>query len=282
MMSLLFVEVSNLTVVIVSGLIMLLFFVWVTPLLKRGLRYQWSQPETQVATGTILIFASTAIGLYLIAPWVTGVDITRGARFHFVYYPSIIILIGLALGACCSSQNPIAKWVSGKQAIAIVLIMGLVSSAIVSTNYGFRKYYRPEQLTPLIATSAPIPVLIATTHNSFVQVGEMMGLAWEMRRTDRINQKATTKFLFAHQNQTICEGKDCVATKILRQEIDRLPQPQDLWLLNFRAPVNLPPNCHQDKQYLQGIYGYEHKLYHCDNIKDIGYLSSSIPDRAQL
>jgi uncharacterized membrane protein len=269
MMSLLLVEVSNLPVVIGSGIIMLIFFIWVTPILYRGIRSQWEQPQTKVATGAILIFAIVTIVLYLVTPWFTGMDITRGARYHFVYFPSIMMLIGLALGAVWRSKN-IAQGVTGKAAIAIVLIMGLVSSAIVSTNYGYRKYYRPEQLAPLIRASAPIPVTIATTHNSLVQVGEMMGLAWEMRRTDNINQAATTKFIFAHQDRTICEGENCPATAVLRQQIDRLPQPQDIWLLNFRAPVNLPPNCHQDKKFTQGIYGYEYKLYHCDNIRDVG------------
>jgi uncharacterized membrane protein len=270
MMSLLLVEVSNLPVVIFSGIIMLVFFIWVTPLLKRGITYQWQQPQTKTATVTIIGFAASAIGLYLTIPWLTGMDVTRGARYHFVYFPGIIMLVGLALAACWESRGNIAKLVSGKQAVVIVLLMGLVSSAIVANNYGYRKYYRPEQLTPLIQESAPIPVLIATTHNSLVQVGEMMGLAWQMRRSDRLNQIATTKFLFAHQRQTICEEKDCPATEILRHEVERLRQPLDLWLLNFRAPVSLPPNCHQDKQFMQGIYGYEHKLYHCDNIKDIG------------
>ncbi len=41
MMSLLLVEVSHLPVVILSGIIMLIFFIWATPLLKRGITYQW-------------------------------------------------------------------------------------------------------------------------------------------------------------------------------------------------------------------------------------------------
>lgn len=179
------------------------------------------------------------------------------------------MLIGLALARCWQTTPSLAKWVSGKQAVGIVLVMGLVSSGIVSANYGYHKYYRSEQIAPMIQASAPIPVLIATTHNSLVQVGEMMGLAWEMRRTDRVKQAAQTQFLLAHQRQKFCD-QDCPSTDILRQTLDRIPNPIDLWLVNFHAPVSLPATCNVDKKFTRGVYGYEYKLYHCQLMKDVG------------
>lgn len=284
MMSLLLVEVTelppvdifgamsidiNLPTIIVSGILMLIFFVWAVPMLKRGLKIQWHQPQTQIGTIAIASFVASAIGLYLVIPWLTGMDITRGARYHFVYFSSVMMLIGLALARCWQTTPSLAKWVSGKQAVSIVLLMGLVSGAIVAANYGYHKYYRSEQIAPMIQQSAPIPVLIATTHNSLVQVGEMMGLAWEMRRTDKINQAAQTQFMFAHQRRKRCE-QDCPPTKILRQTVDRLSYPIDLWLINFHAPISLPSTCNADKKFMRGVYGYEYKLYHCQPIEDVG------------
>ncbi len=283
MLSLLLVEVTelppidfgsmsidiNLPVIIISGILMLIFFVWVVPMLKRSLGIQWQQPQTQIGTIAIAGFSASAIGLYLVIPWLTGMDITRGARYHFVYFPGVMMLIGLALARCWQTTPSLAKWVSGKQAVGIVLVMGLVSSAIVSANYGYHKYYRSEQIAPMIQASAPIPVLIATTHNSLVQVGEMMGLAWEMRRTDRVKQAAQTQFLLAHQRQKFCD-QDCPSTDILRQTLDRIPNPIDLWLVNFHAPVSLPATCNVDKKFTRGVYGYEYKLYHCQLMKDVG------------
>jgi uncharacterized membrane protein len=283
MLSLLLVEVTelpllsigemsidiNLPVVIVSGILMLIFFFWVVPMLKRSLRIQWQQPQTQIGTVVIASFAVSAIGLYLVIPWLTGMDITRGARYHFVYFPGVMMLVGLALARCWQTTPSLAKWFSGRQAVSIVLLMGLVSGAIVSANYGYHKYYRSEQIAPMIQASAPTPVLIATTHNTLVQVGEMMGLAWEMRRTDRVKQAAQTRFLFAHQRQKLCE-RDCPPTDILRQTLDRLPYAIDLWLVNFHAPVSLPATCNADKKFTRGVYGYEYKLYHCQPIDDVG------------
>jgi uncharacterized membrane protein len=289
MMSLLLVEVTelppailseqqidlNIPTVLLSAILMLAFFAWVIPILNRGVKRQLQCSQTQMGTLAIFCFTIISIGLYLIIPGLTGFDITRGARYHFTYFPSLTILIGLGLASCWQSRPSIAKWVSGKQAVAIVLMMGFVSSTIVASNYGYHKYYRPEQLIPPLALSAPRPVLIATTHDSLVQVGEMMGLAWEMHRTRSNWLLNNTQFLLASQlpklgdsaGRTLRE-RDCRATQRLRETVDRFAQPIDLWLINFHAPINLPQTCTRSKQFTRGVYGYQYQLYHCQPIKD--------------
>jgi uncharacterized membrane protein len=283
MMSLLLVEVTelppvaifseipldlNLPIVITSAILMLIFFVWAIPALDRGIQIQLKQPHLRISIMAIGSFVAISIGLYLVIPWLTGVKIDRGARYHFVYFPGVMMLIGLGLASCWHSVPSFAKWVSGKQAVTIVILMGVVSSVIVATNYGYHKYYRPEQIVPMIQRSSPMPVLIATTHNSLVQVGEMMGLAWEIRRTDQIKQAPHINFLLAHQSQKFCDG-DCPTTKILRETVDRISHPIDLWAINFHAPVSLSPTCNEDKKFTQGIYGFQYRLYHCQPIKDL-------------
>jgi uncharacterized membrane protein len=283
MMSLLLVEVNelppvaifadfpleiDLPVMIVSAILMSIFFAWALPMLSRGIRIQLHQVETRSGTLAICRFTAISIGLYLAITWLSGIDITRGARYQFVYFPALMMLVGLGLASCWHSKPSIAKWVSGKQAIAIVLIMGLIGSTIVVTNYGYHKYYRPEQLVPVMQQSAPIPLLIATTHNSSIQVGELMGLAWELRRDDKFEQAPTTQFLLAHQFQRFCD-RECPPTKILRETVDRISRSIDLWAINFHAPISLPPTCEIDKKFVRGIYGYEYRLYHCQPIRDV-------------
>jgi uncharacterized membrane protein len=256
-----------LPIIIVSAILMLIFFAWVLPMLNRGIRIQLRRVEIESETKALCWFTAISIGLYLVITWVSGIDITRGARYQFVYFPALIMLVGLGLASCWQCKPSLAKWVSGKQAVAIVLGMGLVSSTIVATNYGYHKYYRPEQLVALMQQSAPVPLVIATTHNSSIQVGEMMGVAWELRRNDKFNQAPKTQFLLAHQFQRFCD-RDCPPTKILRETLDRISSSIDLWAVNFHAPISLPPTCEIDKKFTEGIYGYEYRLYHCQPIKD--------------
>ncbi|AFY46757.1 putative membrane protein [Nostoc sp. PCC 7524] len=256
MISLLPVEAPELTTVIASGLVMLIFFIWATPILLRGIKVQLQQPETgaiaQVLAGVVL----GAIAVFFIFTYILGIDLTRGARYNFVYFPAVMILLGASLAVCY--QNPeIGKWgINGKKAVILIGVMGLISAVTVTSNLGYRKYYRPDLFVPLIEQNSSLPVLIATTHKSLVQTGEMMGIAWEVKFSD---SPISTKFLLAHQ-----EKDPNTSTLSLENTLKQLPRPLDLWLVNFHAPTpEEVKKCVPETKSLPYVHGYEYKLYHC-------------------
>ncbi|MDB9374472.1 glycosyltransferase family 39 protein [Nodularia sphaerocarpa] len=256
MISLLPVEAPQLTVVIASGLVMLIFFIWATPILVRGLKVQLQQPETASITQVLGGVVLGAIALFFFFTYFLGIDLTRGARYNFVYFPAVIILVGASLAVCY--QNPhISKWgITGKQAVILFWVMGLISAITVTSNLGYRKYYRPDLLVSLIEQNSPLPVLIATTHKTLVQTGEMMGIAWELKSS---NSQVNTQFLLAHQEQ---DPK--TSTTSLNNTLKELPRPFDLWLVNFQAPLaEEVKKCDVENQNLPAINGYVYKLYHC-------------------
>ncbi|MEJ1934019.1 glycosyltransferase family 39 protein, partial [Nostoc sp. NIES-2111] len=94
MIMLLPVESAQLAVVIVSGLVMLIFAIWATPILVRGYKFQLQQPQTSLPTQVLTGVVLGAIALFFILTYIFGIDITRGARYNFVYFPAVIILVG--------------------------------------------------------------------------------------------------------------------------------------------------------------------------------------------
>lgn len=259
MISLLPVEAPDLTVVIFSGLVMLIFFIWAVPILIRGIKVQLQKPEigsiTQVLIGVVL----GAIAFFFFFTYFLGIDVTRGARYSFVYFPAVIILLGASLAVCYQNPN-IGKWgINGKQAVMLIWVMGLISAITVTFNLGYRKYYRPDLFLPVIEQNSSVPVLIATTHKSLVQTGEMMGIAWELKFSGLQTNIENTQFLLAHQAQN-----PNTSTIALEKTIKELPRPFDLWLVNFHAPISQEvEKCLLDDQKLPGIYGYDYKLFHC-------------------
>ncbi|HEY9807360.1 MAG TPA: hypothetical protein V6D04_12375, partial [Candidatus Obscuribacterales bacterium] len=160
----------------------------------------------------------------------------------------------------------------GKPAILVVLLMGVLSGLTVANNLGYRKYYRPDQLAPLIQATSQVPTLIATTHNTHVQTGELMGLAWEFwhDRVSDTSANGSPQFLLAHQTcnpqQTSCQQ----SAQVLQQNLSALPRPFDLWLVNFytnpkSALSNLlqSRDCAVDPKVDSGVNGYSYQLYHC-------------------
>lgn len=302
MLSLLPVEASALPVVIASGAVMIIFFVWALPILYRGFKTLLKQPQTASMTQLFAGIVCSAIALFFIFTYALDIDLTRGARYHFLYFPAVMVLIGASLAVCWNQikrqEGKIKQnfFSTGKIAVSIIWLMGLVSALTVVFNLGYQKYYRPDLLVQLIHQVSHDPVLIATTHKTHVQIGEMMGIAREFKLFDsankitqvssvqgirnnllntdqlklvqgelsatqnsKLNLSATPQFLLAHQDQ---DPKNSTAT--LQQTLNQMSYPLDLWLVNFYAPVKVN-NCVADTQSLRPVDGYNFQLYHCSS-----------------
>ncbi len=263
--SLLPVESSQIQVVIASGFVMIIFFIWAVPILIRNYKIQYAEPKNRLMTQTFTSVLLTVIALFFIITYLFGIDITRGARYNFVYFPVVILLLGVILAACwhqnISNSPAFFRFnINGKSAVTLMWVMGLLSAITVVSNLGYQKYYQPDLLIPIIENiSENKPVLIATTYRSLAQTGEMMGIAKQIQAS---NSSVNAQFLIIPENQT-----SDTATKTLIKEIKRLPRPFDLWLTNFRTVEKKSltvPSCIPDTQTLPAVDGYEYKIYHCN------------------
>ncbi|YAG11091.1 Glycosyltransferase [Nostoc sp. DSM 114161] len=263
MISLLPVESAQLLIVIPSGLVMLIFFIWAVPILLRGIKIQLQQPENRIMIQVLAVVAMSAIALFFIFTYILGIDLTRGARYHFFYFPSIIVLLAASLAVCWHIPQElivksIGQWrINGKKAAILILLMSFVSAITVITNLGYQKYYRPDLFVQLIQQISSPPILIATTHKTYVHTGEMMGIAREIKLE---NSPQNTQFLLAHQDQD-----PNISSIALENTLKTLPRPFDLWLVNFHAPTaEAVKTCIiSNTESLPNIDGYEYQLYHC-------------------
>ncbi|MFQ4146494.1 glycosyltransferase [Chlorogloeopsis sp. ULAP02] len=258
MFCLLPVESSNLAVAIASGLVMLIFLIWATPILWRGLRVQLVQPQTRLTTQVLAGVVVGAIALFFLFTYFLNIDLTRGARYNFVYFPAVIVLLGASLAICWHPGLKKENWgIHGKVSVVVIWIMGLLSAITVICDLGYQKYYRPDLFVQLIQKTSQVPVLIATTQKTHVQIGEMMGVAREFKLQNTLS--ASALFLLAHQDQN-----SNTSTIALQNTLKGLPRPLDLWLVNFfAAEPEEVKNCAVETRAFPAINGYKYKLYHC-------------------
>jgi uncharacterized membrane protein len=288
MISLLPIESPNLIIAIASGLLMLIFFIWVTPLLVKAFKIQLAtepipekitQPITQpiaeetgkqtgkqtvkqvpikdskFMTWLLSSLVTQAVVIFFIFTYFFGIDLTRGARYNFVYYPAVITLLGATL-AVIWKHDEWKRWgINGKKAIAIILIMGFLSAVTVLFNLGYQKYYRPDLFVQLIQQTSKVPILITTTQRTHVHIGETMGVAREFKQ---LNSSINPLFLLAHQDQD-----PQASTLALEKALKSLPPPFDLWLVNFFAPIPQANCTPKDTKGMPGINGYDYKIYQC-------------------
>jgi uncharacterized membrane protein len=252
------VEAPQVGIVIASGLVMLIFFIWALPILIKGWKVQLHRGENPLITQTVAGLVVAAVAIFFIFTYFLGIDLTRGARYNFVYFPAVIVLLGASLAVCWDDVS-IGKWkITGKQAVILMWVMGFFSAVTVVCNLGYQKYYRPDLFVDLIEKTSPGQVLIATTQITHVHIGEMMGIAREFKMQNLPG--SSFLFLLAHQDQD-----PNTSTIALDSTLKNLPRPFDLWLVNFHAPIaEEVKKCDAETEELPAINGYVYKLYHCD------------------
>ncbi len=293
MLFLLPIESPNFVMTIISALVMILFLIWVLPLFVGGIITCLKKSEFRLSTIVFSGIILASILLFVSFTYVLGIDLTRGARYSFVYFPVIIVLVAAILGEIFNQQFVKSKFfnlfictTTGKNTVVLVWLMALLSGLTVVSNLGYQKYYRPDLLVSLMQKKSDIPILIATAHYTHVETGELMGIAWNMREIFKKDQ-LKTDLKSGCNEQFICQKESLVTAGInldqikfilvhqkpdrektissLQQTINKLEHPLDLWLVNFGIDLNLKvPSCQIDMSNLPLIDGYKYQLYHCD------------------
>jgi uncharacterized membrane protein len=259
--SLLPIESSNLPLVILSGAIMLVFFLWFFPVIHQGLKIVRKNPSYYLQIKSLYGLMISIVILFVYLTYFWGIDITRGARYNFIYFPAVIVLFGAGLAAFWRKTNKFYLFFDWKKAhgmriFLIVFIMGFLSSITVCSNLGYQKYYRPDLLASIIQKkSSSVPTLIVMPYKSLVQTGEIMGIAWELKDN---YLRDRTSFLLAHQPQESYQKFNLN----LQEYIVESSKPLDLWALNFTDPLRIN-GCQIDTQKKLSIEGYDYKIYHC-------------------
>ncbi len=277
MLSLLPVESESIPIIIISGLILLSFFIWFIPYVIRGIKRALKFNHFRLGMLILMTFIGGVISLFLIITYVIGLDLTRAARYSFTYFPAVMVLVGASLGILWhetklenqklqqqTTLNPLTLLrklyeklnCNGKLAFYAVWFMGFLGAVTVLINLGYQKYYRPEQFISVIKETASQPVLIATTHKSLVQVGEMMGIGLELH-----NKYALENASFMLVPQT--RDNSPQASKTLTETVENISDPLEVWTVNFNAPIELN-NCQIDSQKYPYIDGYGYKRYICN------------------
>lgn len=286
MLFLLPVERTPLFVTILSGLAVLGVLVWGFPKIVRGVKIQMESPSSRLSLCILGGFLIGAIVLVFLIIYGYGKDLSKAARYHFVYFPAVIIIVASALAVYWHSSLPfdrslaIAKdappaIVSGtawqtaktknKKLVAIILFMGFLGALTVVSNYGYQKSQRADILTSQIQQRSQVPVLVAMSYESHAEIRASIALGLEFKRLERNSDSESTPlnspdFVLVRRYQ----GDTEVTLATLKNILDRLPRPFDLWAVNLKIGDNDLEafGCDRDNRDLPSD-GYRSWLSHC-------------------
>ncbi|WP_088241159.1 glycosyltransferase family 39 protein [Calothrix rhizosoleniae] len=253
-------ENQPLPVVVISGLLMIGFGIWLGQFLFKGFKYLWYTPKTHLPTITLLSFTAIVLLEFFVIVYVLKKDITSAPRYSFVYYPAICALIGATL------SSRITFKFKRKRTTAIILVTSLISSIFVTYNLGLKKPFTPERVAQIInqEPSQPLMVVMAYVGYQDIALGWSFALAVQSLRDNNIEP---THFAFFQQSPNL---------QTVWQKLSQLSPLQvsqlNLWIIApARKRQDYPPqvqvssalNCNIDTNQHYRI-GVPYQLYRCN------------------
>jgi len=278
MLWLLPVEGVSQPIALICGAIVVACLFWTLPVLISGWKIQLGRSPSQSGMQVVGGFVLAAIALFLVLAYTLGADLSIASRYHFVYFPAALVVVGAALAICWDSdrllnniklnwnfqQKTLLKFLQTRSKIAVGLIwlLGFLGALTVAFNFGYQKIERPDRLVPAIQQRSQNQILIATAYYTHGQVRELMTLGWQFHHLYG-SQANVPLFLLARQDRNSNR-----AVETLYRTIAQLPKPLDLWVVNFsgaRNDLNQGNNqsCVPDSQRRPKANGYRAQLFHC-------------------
>jgi uncharacterized membrane protein len=242
-----------------SGIIVLGVLIWAMPLLGR----QWQRAIANAPTrlpmiiltgylfGSLVMFFGLIYGL--------GKDASLAARYHFVYFPAVTLILAVALANC--RLNTTFHRVTQNMVVAVMLIMGLLGSLTVVTDFGFRKSLHSDALAAYIQQTSKTPALVAITHKTHSEIRELVALALSFERLDP-PASAPPQFILVSDNQY---GREQFSSN-LKQLVTDQSQPLNLVGVNLDLDDNILSElgCIQDQTKDLSSSGYRDRFYLCN------------------
>ncbi len=230
---------------IVSAVLVVLFWLWVGWLVYRGLRTPMRVPDRRWLVFGFVGIVGSAIALLLILDYGLNSDITRAFRYSFVYFPAVILLLAVGLSPywrflkVSSLLPPPSSLLSlsffKKKAIVLIWLVALMGALTVSFGFAYQKTHRPDLVVEQIQKVSTSPVLVTIAHQTHGQTGRLMGLAWLLRETN-----PSSSYYLDHQTCKPRKDQSCnLPTPQLRQTLNKIPRPFDLWLVNYQGITDL-------------------------------------------
>ncbi|MGB3755921.1 MAG: hypothetical protein WBA07_06040, partial [Rivularia sp. (in: cyanobacteria)] len=204
------VEGQPLAIIIISGLLMLLFSVWLAWKVFKGIKLLLREPTTCLPTLTLLSFTTfVLLGIFTIS-YILGKDITVAPRYNFIYYPSFSALIAASLirensrdknillsEGNSSEQDVRTTNVRGNSSeqdarttnlkiknhqLPIILFVGLIGCIFVVSNQGLQKPYLPQQVAQKMYQEPTVPVMAVMAYSNYQDVALGLSYALALQR----------------------------------------------------------------------------------------------------
>jgi uncharacterized membrane protein len=237
------IENQPLIIQLLSGLIILGFSLFILVNIWKNL------PLKNISFLTILSFILWVLLQFAIIVYLLKKDLTVAPRYNFIYYPAVVSLLAVTLP---------------RKTQLILILVGIISSAMVVNNLAFQKPYQPEIVSQKFnQSSAPLMVILG--YESSQEMALELSYLMELKRI-RDNQ-ANTIFYFTERTSNY----ESMWTNLAQLSLP--VNPENVWFFtphlkqeNYPQSINIGQEniCLLDKQeYYKLSFPYFYQKYNC-------------------
>lgn len=260
MIFLLPVESPHYLLMIVSGLIMLLTMTAMIRLLIRNSN-RANRKNFSLSLHFLQMYLLASMFCLVAVSFLFKKDFLSSPRYHFVYFPAVIVLVGYMIADSLSIIQP---WLKSKKNIIrenlTLCLFGsvlLASSLSVVHSMSFLKPFHADLMAKKINDTALENTVIVTSNQNLFDTSHLMALGWELLHHP--SQQVVPKFFL--DKSADANSRDALIQSTLKSTAN-----SSLWLINYAVDISLC-NCHlqENNASLPGSY-YKH--YYCHSLID--------------
>ncbi|MEM8827832.1 MAG: glycosyltransferase family 39 protein [Cyanobacteria bacterium P01_G01_bin.19] len=264
MVAMLPIEGVPVAIAICSIVVLLLGSIWMLPTLASSY-ISWRSSSDCFSFTVIAGYVLGTVSLYLLLIYGYGKDVSLAARYHFIYFPVIVLIWAAMLAQLWSNfelnqtTGDRPKWFerSPRKIVAIALIFCFLGSLTVVNDFGYKKSRQANRLARHIQSTTTAPAIVATTYETLSELRELVALSLAIENNTAPDETTQPQLLLLQRN----ENHDAKLNAIMSSQ----PKPLDLWGVNLRANEDLlkQVNCIKDDAARLTDSGYKNRVYHC-------------------
>ena len=288
------VESQPLAIAIPSVLVMVLFGIWLSWQIFRGIKQAWRLERNRPAIKLFLLLMISLLIQVLAIVYILDKDITAIPRYNFISYPIVLILIAIGLTPQLPTSQPshspsllppaplLPRFLAYSRLfpspLTLTLLIGFFSALLAIHGLVFQKGYYPHRVAQDMTQVSDESLLVAVSYRSLQEVALGLSFALEIEKRYLTNEKVPNDGSDAAYMMFVDRSEGFgPAWRQLKHEPHSLPLPMNLWAIaspgmktkDYPSTLTIRrPNrkakvaCNIDPDHFHRI-GFPYQLFRC-------------------
>jgi uncharacterized membrane protein len=250
------VESSNIIIMIVSGTLMLITLILLSWLILRGIKNHLPQ-SYNLPVRFLTLYVISSMTTLISLSCIFRKDFLTSPRYHFIYFPALIVLVSYFVCCAFDDNQPLAKikniTINKANIFYLFAIVLFTSSLCVINNLCFLKPFNADIMANIIQSKSGDSAIVVTNNKTLIDTSHLLALGWQFAQNKQ-PRTSPTFFLDRVASQNTKEQS-------IQNALHSVTGSTSIWLVNYVGEIHLDGCSIQESNNKMPRSGYKH--YFC-------------------